>query len=421
MSASKSVVAVFGYNNTRLYDVKKIKEIVEKQFDHSLLLVKEGINDSDLAVTPFCFDHPPDDPKVVTGLKDYLKTESLHLVGCLPFSDKGVIGAAFAAREFGLKGDHAESSFAMLNKHLFRELEKEIDLDDKTYKKPFFQVCYTEESLKIFFETAKTFFIKPCSEGNSRGCMLIDSEKSLEDWIKTYSKSLAQGVICEEVLGSDSEFSFDGVGGRYWITKKYTTSGAYRAEYQHIVPAPFEEHQRQKIHSVLEPLMEKLGSRGGAFHHEFFLLKDGRIASVEPNRRPAGMWLWDLAKNSFDEFDPWTAWISGCIGKNESIPILKQKQFSGVRGIISRESGILKCINHEAIKKEFEKKWPGRDYRLEFFKSSGAALEAVPRDNSDFIAFVALSHKDSDVLIHDLEQAEEIILGHLEVDDVIRK
>jgi hypothetical protein len=98
-----SVVALFGYNNTRIYDVIKIKEILSSRYQAQLLLIKEGLTESDTLVTPYCIDHRPEDPRVIESLKKYLTQNSLQLVGCLPFSDRGVIGAAYASKAFGFR------------------------------------------------------------------------------------------------------------------------------------------------------------------------------------------------------------------------------------------------------------------------------------------------------------------------------
>ena len=409
------VIAVFGYNNTRIYDLIKIRKMAEQKFGAALLLVKEAINQADRDMAPYCLDHAPEDPGVVTSCVAYLREHNLELIGCLPFSDKGVIGAAYVAKEFGLFGDDCASSFAMLDKSLFRKLEADLSVSSSAYKKPFFYKTHSEAEIRQVLSSEGAFFIKPTSEGNSRGCMKIGSQADLDQWLKENPAAPQAGVICEELLASSEEYSFDGVDGCYWITKKFTTTGAYRAEYQQIVPANFDDEQSRSLHEVLELLLGKLGSNGGAFHHEFFLLKDGRIASVEPNRRPAGMWIWDLAEWAFEGFDPWSRWVDRCSGKPRQEKTLQRQNYAGIRAVISRHNGILKKADLAAVEAELKEKFGEGKFRLSILKPPGSAIRSEPRDNSDFLAFVALKHPDYDVLLASLDQAYEIILKHLEI------
>lgn len=412
---NKKIMAVFGYNNSRIYDVMKIKTLVKEKHDAEILLVKEAINLQDREVTPYCLDYAPEDPQVIDSLLSYLKENNLDLIGCLPFSDKGVIGASHVSAKLGLFGDDPLSSYAMLDKKLFRELEAEIDLSDSVYKKPFFYTLHSEDEIFNLLSRKGPFFIKPTAEGNSRGCMKIESSNDIKHWLKENSSSLKQGAICEELLGNNNEFSFDGVAGHYWITEKFTTSGSYRAEYQQIVPAPFSESKNIQLYETLEPLLSQLGSRGGAFHHEFFLMQDDRIASVEPNRRPAGMWIWDLATWAFEAIDPWSCWIDRCANIQSDKTVLKKKFFAGVRGVISNKNGRLTNLNKEKIKNQLDKNFGAENLRISFLKENESSVRSIPRDNSDFLAFIALRDPNYQALCKNLDLAQNIFLENLEV------
>ena len=261
----QNVVALFGYNNTRLYDVQKIKSMLEKDFNARLLLIKEGITAEDLAVTPFCFDHKPEDPEIGPVLASFLEESNLKLLGCLPFSDKGVIGAAFASKYFGLFGDDSDSSPAMLDKSLFRKLEASIDLPSESYKKPFFSIAKNEADLFLTLKNSGPYFLKPTSEGNSRGCMKIEKPEDILVWLKDNKGNLEKIVICEEDLSHNKEYSFDGVAGHYWITEKFTTTGPYKAEYQQVVPAPFSDEVNLKTTTTLTNVIQLLGDRHSIF------------------------------------------------------------------------------------------------------------------------------------------------------------
>lgn len=411
----RKAVAVFGYNNTRIYDLIKIRKLARERLDAEILLIKEGITQADLDAVPYCLDHQPEDPASAPLVVNFLAAHGLKLVGCLALADKGVIGAAHTAKSFGLPGDDCESSFAMLDKKAFRQLEASLPMEQATYKKPFFLLAHSESEVRDVLKSKGAFFLKPVAEGNSRGCMKIESTMDLERWLAENRTSLKSGVICEELLSESDEYSFDGVAGAYWITKKFTTSGSFRAEYQHVVPAPFDAEKSRGIHQVLEPLLRSLGSNGSAFHHEFFLLKDERLASVEPNRRPAGMWIWDLASWAFEGFDPWTRWMDWCGGLRTENITLEAKNFAGVRAVISRQDGILSRVSKEKIEALLKGRFGEKNVRLSFLKAEGSPIRAEPRDNSDFLGFIALKHKNYEILLQNLEEANSTFLDNTEV------
>ena len=416
---AQNVIAIFGYNNTRLYDVQKIKAIIEQDYKARVLLIKEGITAQDLEVTPFCFDHQPEDPKIGPLLEVFLNEENLKLLGCLPFSDKGVVGAAFAAKYFNLFGDDPESSLAMLDKSLFRKYESSIHLKPEVYKKPFFMIAKNETDLFSILKKTGPYFLKPTSEGNSRGCMKVETPEDIKTWLQDNKSSLEKGVICEEDLSQDNEYSFDGVAGCYWLTQKFTTQGAYKAEYQQIVPAPFAEKTTLKTTQVLTDLIQFLGSHGGAFHHEFFAYNDGRIASVEPNRRPAGMWIWDLATLAFPGMDPWKLWISRCTRPEQTefavnrLP--KREYYAGVRGVISKKSGIINDVDESSMNIELSNTFGDGNFKISILKFKENPVKNIPKDNSDFLAFVSLRNKNYDSLLSGLVHAEQIVLKYMKV------
>lgn len=407
-----NVVAVFGYNNTRLYDVENIQKLCFEKFKAQLILIKEGITEADYKVTPYCLDAKPENINLAPALESFCDKNNLELIGCLPFSDKGVVGAAHAARDLGLFHDDVATSFAMLDKNEFRNLERDFN-GSANYKKPFFKKCFDANSLFEVLNTHGAFFIKPSSEGNSRGCMKIETKNDLLMWLEHYHRFLEQGVMCEEYLSSGCEYSFDGVNSTYWITEKYTTNGAYRAEYQHIVPAPLSVEDEFRIKQTLSPLLSHLGSKGGAFHHEFF--NNSRISSVEPNRRPAGMWIWDLAEWSFCDFKTWSQWIDVCCGISTERDILVRDFYSGVRGVIAPRKSKIKSIDTVRIKSDL--KYQFGTSRLMIFKKPGDLVTHEPRDNSDFIAFVATRNKDYQTLKSNLELAENIVLRNIVFED----
>ncbi len=409
------VIGIFGYNNTRLYDVKNLQNLAKKRFNAEILLIKEGISSADREVTPFCLDHKPEDPHITSILNEYLLSINLEMIVAMPFSDKGVIGAAHFANDMNLFGDDATTSLAMVDKKEFRVLEAVLMADALEYKIPFFDIANSEDEILRIYAKRRKFFIKPTSEGNSRGCMAINSLADVKAWLSQFRHLIPHGVICEEILSKNNEYSFDGVGNKFWITRKFTAEGAYRAEYQHIVPAPLNDDVRKRIHFHLEPLMKKLGSNGGAFHHEFFLLESGQIASVVPNRRPAGMWIWDLASWAHIDFDPWMRWMDHCVNGFSPKFELKPDGFAGIRAVIAKQNGVLKKLDMASMRAELFELFGEDNVRIAALKEVSQKVNSVPRDNSDFLGYVALRNKEYDRLLVSLEKANEIFIKYCEV------
>ncbi|MEN9723665.1 MAG: hypothetical protein RJB38_1651 [Pseudomonadota bacterium] len=412
------VIAVFGYNNTRLYDVLKIKDIAWIRHRAQILLIKSNITDADREVTPWTLDHPPEDSQIGELLERYLKENHLRLMGCLPFSDRGVIGAASAAEFFNLPGDEVKTARGMLDKALFRTFERDLNIPSDQYRKPEIHVTSEIDEIRNFLDRNGAFFIKPTSEGNSRGCKVIRSANDLSSWIEENPGILQCPVLCEELLGESGEYSFDAVAGYSWITEKSTTTGPFRAEFQHLLPAPIAEAKYLGTQRLMADLTSSLGSRGGAFHHEFFLLQDGRAASVEPNRRPAGMWIWDLAQWAFEGFDPWSAWIDHAVGARSTegtTRALRPQAYAGVRAVIAKRDGIYRGVDESRLLSRIEVLFSDQPYRLSLLKCPGDSVRSQPRDNSDFIALVATRHPDHTMLRSRLQQAHDWISELMEV------
>lgn len=294
MSLTRNAIIVFGYNNTRLYDIERIKKYCRESFDAELLLCKEEILKQDLAVTPYALSVNLEikDISVIKGeinkIDHYLAENNLNPIACLPFSDKGIPLGSYYAKSKGLVHDGCERSLACIDKYHFRCLEA-AENTPSWYKKPYFEQIFSfDEAVKIVNEKNRPLFFKPTKEGNSRGCIEINS---MDDLIKNKTQLYAyfnQGVIVEECIKDCDEYSFDGVDGCYVITEKKTSAGYYRVETQHILPAPLEQRYYDRLIEAGKIVAKISGSNNGAVHNELFLDKiTGDVYCVEPNRRPA--------------------------------------------------------------------------------------------------------------------------------------
>jgi hypothetical protein len=320
------VAVVVGYNNTRSYDVEKIRKKVKNLFDAKLLLVKKDPASNDFMVADYIFDINLDDHK--QGCKrvlDQLTESKLHVIAVLPFSDRGVVIGAQLANELCLPGYNANRVIAGLDKYKYRSLEKDArealvsTIKFINYHYPICIEITSEEQLLEVFRTHGPLMCKAKCEGNKRGCHRISTEEDVKSAWLNAQQYMSDGVYIESYIDSKFEYSYDSAGGSgasCWITeKRVDRNGKSRYETQDIVPAAniATQTQDQLIHAGHDVSVISGGTNNNqwfAAHNELFWLPETQqIAVIEPNLRPSGGRIWDLATLAFEEFDPWEQWI----------------------------------------------------------------------------------------------------------------
>lgn len=395
------VVAIFGYNNTRLYDVKKIKVILLKQ-EIEIMLCKEGITSEDKEVSQYCFDTKlhgshQEIEQAYLHLKKWLILQNIEVIGILPFSDKGILLASYAAEKIGLISDDYNTSITGLDKFQFRKTEASINTPT-WYKKPKFRkIKQNSDIIKFYSLIESPVFVKPTKEGNSRGGFLVKSIEDVESAYQNVKPYVSDGAIVEECAMNGREFSFDTVAGKCWITEKETTIGHRRAEIQQILPAPLKQKEYDRLIEAGRLVSEISGSKGGAAHNELFLFSDYTTMTVEPNRRPAGMHIWDMAEHAFTNFKPFEIWVNWAIGKQSvAFEVLEAQQYVGIRMIQASSSGNIIEIDNEginSIKVNFNEV-----IEINISKNLNETVYSNPRDNADFLGYVIAKHKDHNKL-----------------------
>ena len=212
------VVAIFGYNNTRLYDVKKIKNILEKQ-QIDVLLCKEGITSEDKAVSQYCFDTKlhgthQEIEQAYIYFKNWLASQDIQIIGILPFSDRGIVLASYVAEKLDLISDNYFTAVAGLDKFKFRTLEVTASTP-VWYKKPKFQqVKQITDIIKFYNQMGAPIYVKPTQEGNSRGGFLVKSTEDIWNAFQNVKPYVSEGAIAEECAIDAHEYSFDTVAGK---------------------------------------------------------------------------------------------------------------------------------------------------------------------------------------------------------------
>jgi len=395
------VVAIFGYNNTRLYDVIKIKNILEKQ-RIDVLLCKDGVTSEDKAVSQYCFDTKlhgthQEIEQAYFYLKSWLISQDIQIIGILPFSDKGVLLASYVAEKLELVSDDYMTAVTGLDKFKFRTMEVTASTP-VWYKKPKFQEVKQMTDISKFYSLiAAPLYVKPTQEGNSRGGFLVKSIEDIENAFQNVKPYVNEGAIVEECAIGAREFSFDTVAGKCWVTEKETTTGHYRAEIQQILPAPLSQDEYNRLIEAGRLVAEISGSKGGAAHNELFLFSDSTIMTVEPNRRPAGMHIWDMAEHVFPDFKPFNIWVNWAIGKQSMVSeVLEAQQYVGIRMIQASSNGNIVEIVNEDI--NAIKACCNEVIEISISKKLNETVYTNPKDNAGFLGYVIAKHKDPDKL-----------------------
>lgn len=414
----KKIAIIFGYNNTRLYDIERLKHLCKTLIDADIMLCKEEITEKDIAITPYTLAINMEIKSTniikqqIEEINHYIALHDLHPIACLPFSDKGIPLGTYYANNKGLCHDDCERSFSCIDKYTFRALEAEADTP-AWYKKPFFTIVYSyADAEKIILEKNIPLFFKPSSEGNSRGCIEISTLEDLMHNKSILDRYFTQGIIIEECIQHCDEYSFDGVDGNYIITEKKTSQGYYRVETQHVLPAPLPEHYYNRLIEAGKIVAKLSGSLHGAVHHELFLNKrNGDVYCVEPNRRPAGLKLWDWVSIAYPGVDNWTQWIAWASGlKIPTTSPIKNQYHVGCRMLQATVNGVFTSVNTSELQKLLSQE---DVIEINITKQPGSSVTSSLKDNSDFLGYVVCKSQSVDNLLSLLDRVEQNIMDAL--------
>jgi hypothetical protein len=399
-------VLVLGYNNTRINDVRKIREKAKQHLNAITILCKKNPNQEDKGSVDHAIDVGLElSDENINKVSEELRNIAASPIALLPFSDPGTQLAGGLTKIFPLQGPDQNKIQAALNKRTFREFEQQATNIPNSYKRIKSIEIQSIEQLKSLHKELKgKIFLKPAKEGNSRGCINLMSVQDLEKSWDEINKYLSAGIVAEELILGGAEYSWDHVNGYSWVTEKRTTNDYYNTEYQHIVPAPLDKKAAQSISEAGEFMANIAGYKNGACHNEVFYFADSnKVCAVEPNLRPAGGRIWDLANLAFDNFDPWKEWILWSSGKVDSNKKkLNHTYFSGIRKIRALKNGILEHLPSYKISD-----FTYQDIELIdiiWTKKIGDLLSSITKDNSDYVGHIIARSKNYNLLNDSLEK-----------------
>jgi hypothetical protein len=396
---------IVGYNNVRIYDVAKLRQLAHDQFDCQLVLVVERASLQDWQAADLVIQADLGQDPALLQVCQALAEAAMTPIGILPFSDRGVPLGAMLAQHYLLPGAQPEAALAGLDKRRFRAMEAEVPAPDHYLPLTARAIDSLETLVATREELGGKGFIKPVAEGNSRGCMAVHAHTDCAAVWAELAPYHASGIMMEPLIETAREFSWDYVAGCRWLTEKHTTQGEYRAEYQQIVPARLTSEQARWLNQAGGFMRQLLAKEWGAYHNELFLREQGASA-VESNMRPAGMHIWDLAALSFDAFDPWQRWLHWASTGQTHTTLPRQLGYSGIRMLRPRQSGTL---SRQADIPQLAQALGITLHQGSYSKASGERVSTRVTDNGGFMGQIVLHHADYPTLLAQLDALADAI------------
>lgn len=393
---------IVDYNLSRIEDVRSIKHYVNDQHQLALILIRPKPGKKDFTIADQVIDLDPLDKNFVSNALMQLNNIPFDIAAGLVFSDNAVHQGAELLEALGIYTDSAAFAHNAFCKFQYREHEQKIRalLEAQQLFVPDYQEIHDAESLQIFLErNPQGVVIKPKQEGNNRGVIVLrnpdeaERNKALSE-VEMYMKA---GVIAEQLIPYQCEYSFDGIGEHHFITEKFSVRGRYPVEIGQLVPAAINHTKTSSIVKAGRFANLIVGQSKGAFHNEILVSDDGsQAAVVEANRRPAGMKIWTLASLVFGQ-NLYARWVdSVVVQEREQAPLIPNGSAMTIMlppvapmlaGAILNNLGLLV----DDLKTEFKSQHPEIFNQIEWISYEAVATENKflhfpPRDNSDFIA-----------------------------------
>jgi hypothetical protein len=417
MNDHREKLLIVDYNLARVADVAHMRDYARRRYDVDTVLLRGNPGAIDASLCDYLVEVNPLSPDFVDLAYEALVQWRDNIRGGVVFSDNAVQSGAALLERMGLRVDSASLAIGAFSKFEYRRAEalcREL-LQSQRVMVPDCARIRTLDELQHFADTHPDgFVIKPSCEGNNRGVVMMRHGDSLAEALTEVSPYLDAGVICEQIIPFEREFSFDGVGGLSFVTEKVSASGRYPVEVAQILPARLNDAERETIHRAGTCANWLVGQRDGPFHNEVKLSDDGRVAAiVEPNRRPAGMRIWLLAAEVYgvNFFD---LWIDSVLGEGSRPSTLEPRcqaatVMLGVRRDRWFDASALPNGGElfEVALRQTASNFGLHDGALRQIELSWLSLErkyvpSVARDNSDFVACACVSLHESTVDIGDI-------------------
>ncbi|CUW33253.1 MULTISPECIES: ATP-grasp domain-containing protein [Streptomyces] len=294
------ILLIVDYNLSRIDEVRHLRDHARRRHGATVILVRADPTEADHAIADEVIDLDPlrDDfaqigEKLLADRRDRIKAG-------IVFSDNAVRSGAELLHRLGVPVDSPPLAEGAFSKYRYRLDESRVAdlLAAQRIMVPAFTEIASLDQLHAFaHDHPEGFVIKPAAEGNNRGVVVVRPGDDLTAAFAEVLPYLEGGVICEELIPYRREYSFDGLGSLTFLTEKISARGRYPVEIAQVLPARLDPHERATLQRAGQLANWLVGQCDGPFHNEIKLSDDGlHAAIVEPNRRPAGMKIWALAR-----------------------------------------------------------------------------------------------------------------------------
>jgi hypothetical protein len=294
------ILLIVDYNLSRIDEVRHLRDHVRERHGATVVLIRADPTEADHSIAdevidldPLRNDFPEMGEKLLGGRRERIRAG-------IVFSDNAVRSGAELLERLGVPVDSPQLAEGAFSKYRYRLGEARVAdlLAAQRIMVPAFAEIASLDQLRDFAsDHPEGFVVKPAAEGNNRGVVVVRPGDDLTAAFAEVLPYLEGGVIGEELIPYRREYSFDGLGSLAFLTEKISARGRYPVEIAQVLPAEVDEHERATLERAGRQANWLVGQCGGPFHNEIKLSDDGlRAAIVEPNRRPAGMKIWSLAR-----------------------------------------------------------------------------------------------------------------------------
>lgn len=404
---SNAYICIVDYNLTRWADVKLLTDYARSKYKLKSILFRANPAERDYSLADIVINLSPKNPDFINLALLDLKQLNVEIEAILPFSDDGIIAGSQLAEVMGLPSDSSILAERAFSKSAYRNAEREFyqTHKPKNFFLPRSKVIHSIRDLEMFLDECEQIILKPTCEGNNRGVILLKKGDPLEIYFKEVVRYLEDGLIAEEVIPFQPEYSVDGLGQLAFCTQKLNESGRYPVECGQIIPAMLSDASIAALLATSKIANSLVGQNLGPFHNEIKHDTKSQISAVvEPNRRPAGMRIWHLAERAYG-INFFKLWVDQLITQDISKSLPAPKQLVGIRMLRAPTNGILifptedldktqKLVDSisSAVALNINQNFSCFDFCWN--SQFNQVVTSEPKDNSQFIAQICFATDD---------------------------
>lgn len=400
-----SFLLIIDYNLSRINDVASMRLYAYERYGVKTLLIRANPAPHDYQIADRVLALDPRGADFVTAALKALAPIRQQLRGGLVFSDNAVQTGAQLLEQLNLPVDNGTLAAGAFSKIRYRQIEAEHRsiLEPQGMFIPAHATIHNADELLDFVRRYPDgVVLKPACEGNNRGVVFLNANTNLRQALQEVEPYLSDGIICEQVILFQREYSFDGLGDLSFITEKCSATGRYPVETGQILPARLSQTEQYLLSRVGNLANLLVGQCHGPFHNEIKINADATQAAViEPNRRPAGMKIWSLAERVYG-LNFYHLWVNRVLGQPlpEQLPapqglaatIMLGVHHDGYLDLAPEVQDEPERLFNKALELYYK---TSIKHKLEWFgftllPRQSNWVRAIPKDNGDFLAMVCV-------------------------------